>query len=288
MKTIDDAIDIQKALLAADVSRRIKAEGLALPDRFRIEPCGSGALNIHTGCRHADEYSIRQVDDAWQRDAPGDVRFTTLDAIHEIAHLAIRLSVQMHDVEHMPSWAVLIHPVLLAALLTHEPDRRRMPVRGRSSEKVPGGRWDLDADGKVSHDGRIGTATGDAWLSKGIMQASFVGILMPMGDKIASVTVSSIPTVGNPGIGNTSITLPGVLPETAVTTIIGRRFGDVIALHQSGHEDVDKAAADCLITGHEETANGFTLKMAPARLIPYGNAPTAEIARAMALAPFTG
>lgn len=283
--TIDDAIAIQRQAFEGALASLLAAEGLAPPPCFSIEPTASGNVNVHLATGPlALNYPHVMIDRGWSVRDVGHVRPEVLDDILEGAHLSIRRAAQTHEKRSMPSWAVLAHPLLLAVLLAHEPDRSRMPVRGETSCDVPGGRWDIDAQGDVCHAGTVGNATADAWLADGVMQTGSVGVLMRMGVDIACVTVQSVPHVSMPAVGHTSIAIPTMMPETILSTL-PRRLGDLVGLPATGHPDVDRAAADCIVTGYKDLANGLDLEIAPARLIPYGVAPTPALVRAMDLAP---
>lgn len=284
-----NALAMQDIALREAVSALMVAEGLETPSCFRMIPFASGDILVRyaTG---PDDYGINceRLENVWSVMDVGTIAPDLLERLHGFAHLAIRKAAQKHDKRLMPSWAVLAHPVLLAALFSHEPDRRKMPVRGDYSCDVPGGRWDIDHHGDVCHPGPIGNATADAWTAYGIMQAGSVGMLMRIGSILSAVTVKSVPYTADPKIGSTSISMATTLPETVLATIIGRRFGDVVGLPPCGHADVEAAGAECLITGYRQLPNGIEIEVGPTRLVPYGVPPTPELVRIMDLSPVIG
>ena len=283
--TLDDAIDIQRPAVESAIAAMLADEGLPMPSCFQASPMGSGQMHVHLGTNGlAPGYGLESVPDAWDRTSPHVVRPETVSRVHAFAHLSLRRQAQAHHLERMPSWAVLVHPLLLATLLAHDPDRTRMPFRGRTCSAVD--RWQTDADGQTAHPGRHGNAAVDAWYSHGVMQSLRAGVLMPLHTGgLGAVTVASIPHHDLAAVDGHSISLPGRLPETLRNCIDGRPLGNVLGLPPTGYDDVDEAVRACTVSGIEDLPNGVRIVVAAARLIPYGVAPTPDLARRMMLAP---
>lgn len=285
--SIELAASIQREACIQALTARLEAEGLAMPSCFRVDPTGMDHMNVEFGSNaHCPGDPFVQLRNAWDSTRPERVSTGTLDALQAAAHVSHRRWAQSHRPEKLPSWAVLVHPLLLAVLLYHEPDRRRMPLKSLDHRKIPL-RWDVE-DGETVHAGRHGNASVDAWYAKGLIQCSRAGVLMPLpGGGLGAITVESIPHPSSPDIGSHRIMLPGVLPHTLLEQIRGRRLGDVIGLPPTGYDDVDAAAADCPIVDFETAPAGYRIAVGPARLMPYGTPPP-EHARAMSLAPVFG
>jgi len=283
--TLDDAIDIQRPAVESAVAALLADEGLPMPSCFQASPMGSGQMHVHLGTNGlAPGYGLEGVANAWDPKSPHVVRPETVARVHALAHLSLRRQAQAHHLDRMPSWAVLVHPLLLAVLLSHDPDRTRMPFRGETCSAMD--RWETDEEGQTAHPGRHGNAAVDAWYSHGVMQSLRAGVLMPLHTGgLGAVTVASIPHYDHATTGGHTITLPGGMPETLRTCIEGRALGEVLGLPTTGHADVDDAARTCEVASVEDIANGMRITVNAARLIPYGTAPTPDLARRMALAP---
>lgn len=287
--TYDDAIETQRSVALAALTERLIAEDLPMPPCFRIQPQHAGCMLIEFGSNaHCPGDPFVQLKDAWDRENPFDLKPWVVDALVAGVHVSHRRWAQSHRPETMPSWAVLVHPLLLAVLLSHEPDRRRMPIRTISGRRVPHV-WTIDNEGDTAHPGRLGTSPVKAWYADGYIQCERAGVLMEMGGgAMAAVTVASIPYPKSPDIGRTTISLPAVIPETLLGQVVGRRLGDVVSLPTSGDAEIDRAAADCVILECEELPNGYRLRVSHTTLVPYGVPPTPELKRAMSLAPMIG
>lgn len=289
---LDDKIEIQTFAMMSALDERLAADprtsGLVLPEEFRYEPMGSEQAYVRygvgwhpmggtstRGARPDDE--MRSIPQAWDRMDPAHVIPETLDALQAHAHLALRMAVQVVRPYDAPTWAAMVHPVLLALVLGHDADRTIMPL-GTTPRDLDGSkRWNVDNVGNPRHDGVNGTtATGECWMDRGVLRCSRMGVVTP---DMSAVTVVSIES-------RTTMSMPCSLPDTVKTAgLSGRRLGDVVAMPPCGHPGIDAAAADCRIASYRELANGIEVRFEPAAYIPYGIPPEGVIARCMELSP---
>ena len=293
---VDEAYRVQAAAamvqLAADLAVDPHTEGLSLPSCFGIMPSVGGGMVVRYGAsRHDASGSIdgrtealgQIKGEAWDPARPDTVLPHARRELVRHAHVAFRMAVQDMLPIDLPTWAVLVHPVVLAILLSHEPDRRIMPqtMRYLCAKGMEDRRWPVDRDGHPSHDGRCGTATGDVRVEQGVMVVTRMGVLAPVRHSrdIACLSLVSHPT-------ETSLAMPCALPESVIETIVGRRIGDVVSLPTSGSDEVDAAAADVRIAAVEPTGGGLRFTFEDAVHLPYGDDfPDDATRRTMRLGP---
>lgn len=289
---LDDDIEIQTFAMMRALDARLAADprtsGLSLPDEFQYHPMGSGQAHVHYGIGwypqggldrrgRAPDQEIRSISAAWDRDNPGYVDPETLTSLQQHAQMAMRMVVQACAPFHAPTWAALVHPVLLALLLGHDPDRGIMPLGTQARDLDATRRWPVDDLGNPTHTGTNGTtATGECWMEGGVLRCSRMGVITPDMSAVTVVSTSA----------GTTMSMPCALPETVATAgLAGRRLGDVVRMPPTGHAEVDALAADCRIQGMRKLAAGISVSFEPVRFTPYGIPPAGDVARAMDLAP---
>lgn len=266
--------------LAKQLHSDPKTRGLTLPTAFEIVPTAAGPLSIQIGSLEQIENS-QTITNAWYVNHPEIVPEAELHDVVELAHLAIRRGVQEDVIIFPPpSWAVLIHPVALALILGHKPDRTRYPLSLRVGKSAGPDNWEVDiSDGypMQKHDGF--TSVADCWLREdNLLQFKRLSVIAPR-------TMSALTFTSSVGREPATLSVPGQFPDVIKTSMIGRALGEVFELPASGSPDIDAAAAHCKIISYAEIANGVTLGFEKTDHIPYGEAPTDDHARAMRLAP---
>lgn len=279
-----DPLDVQRTGLTEALERRLASDpetaGLQSPAGLSIEVAHDGSVTARMGKGFwTTRHPPMLIEPRPQEDA-GIGRNDMADRLVAYARRAIRLRAQDFAPADAPSWAVLAHPLALAVIFSHLPDRRRLPIGFQPGCGFPSERWDVDDDGNPAQAGRCGVAVAQGWVGYGVLHLSHLGVLMPISgrDGIAAVTVASGPE-------RTTITVPCSLPNTAIAQLDGQRLGRVLELPTSGDAELDALAADCIIAGHRELPGGIELTLARTRCVPAASAPTESLARALALAP---
>lgn len=294
MHTLDEAIEIQANALRAMLTERLEADratrGLAPPSCFAISPMGSGSIHFHHGANaYWPSPPVSSGNDLWSKREPEHVRPEAIDATLAACHLAMRQSVQQcTDNSRYPANATLVHPVLLALLLAHEPNRARMPLsddREYTDRKI---RWEVDDTGQVAHPASphavcVGYACGRTWLENGILYASSMGVVAPIEGRSghAALTVVSSPA-------KTTLSVPGTFPAATIALLKGRTLADAIGMPTIRDGEVAEQANAAVISDVRELANGIEITFAPTRFVPYSTSYDSNQWRRMALAPVSG
>ena len=259
--------------------------GLRLPHAFDYAPTTWGNATVTLATRlDGQPARTRTMERCCDPERPEEIAPAALDDLVRHARFAMYEAVASHAADDAPAWAVLVHPVLLAMLLSHEPRREAMPIGWASGGPGRTDRWDVDHDGQIEHGGVNGTvASGDCSLGSGTLVMRRMGVVLGTpGRGLSSVTMECVPARG------TSVSVAGIVPQTALASIPGRTLGQVLGLPTSGHADVDAAAAAIVVKAVEELPNGMTLTFERTRFIPYGIAPDDATRRAMALVSISG